>query len=139
MGVILIGVILLIVCIVCAVLYNRTYNDGFFGASILFGFIAVVTLIISIAITLGCQIDKQNHYEKVLYEKSVLEYRLENNINTVGNEMLYNDIIEFNKYLKDVKLYANNFWTNWFNNDLVADIDYIEIDGVETFTTKNYN
>ena len=59
----------------------------------------------------------------------MLEYRLENDGLGIGNELLYNDIVEFNKELKDAKYYANNLWTNWFVNNEIAKIDYIEVKG----------
>jgi hypothetical protein len=47
--------------------------------------------------------------------------------NITGNEMLYNDIVAFNNELRNVKKWANNPWTNWFNNQDIASIDYIEL------------
>lgn len=67
-------------------------------------------------------------YQNALHEKEMLEYRIdhiENNI--TGNEMIYNDIVEFNNELRAVKKWANNPWTNWFNNKDIASLDYIEI------------
>ena len=49
--------------------------------------------------------------------------------NITGNEMLYNDIVEFNNELRSVKKWVSNPWTNWFNNQKVASIDYVEIGG----------
>ncbi len=70
------------------------------------------------------------YYQNVMHEKDVLEYRIEHmEENITGNEMLYNDIVEFNNELRSVKKWANNPWTNWFNNQDIASIDYIELNG----------
>lgn len=75
------------------------------------------------------QIGKDVDYQNKLYEREVLEYRIENmDDNIVGNEMLYNDIVEFNNSLRSTKKWANNPWTNWFNNRDIATIKYIEIE-----------
>lgn len=69
-------------------------------------------------------------YQNTLHTKEMLEYRIEHmEENITGNEMLYNDIVEFNNELRNVKKWANNPWTNWFNNQDIASIDFIELDG----------
>lgn len=75
-------------------------------------------------------------YEQAVYEKEVLEYRLDQikqGNSVTGNELVYNDVVEFNNELRSIKKWANNPWTSWFNNDLIADnIDYIEIPNMTT-------
>lgn len=69
-------------------------------------------------------------YQNMLHTKEMLEYRIEHmEENITGNEMLYNDIVEFNNELRAEKKWALNPWTNWFNNQDIASIDYIELDG----------
>jgi hypothetical protein len=69
-------------------------------------------------------------YQNMLYTKEMLEYRIEHmEENITGNEMLYNDIVKFNNALRAEKKWANNPWTNWFNNQDIASIDYIELNG----------
>lgn len=69
-------------------------------------------------------------YQNTLYKKEMLEYRIEHmKENVTGNEMLYNDIVEFNNMLRAKKKWTNNPWTDWFNNKDIASIDYIELDG----------
>ena len=59
----------------------------------------------------------------------MLEYRIEHmEENITGNEMLYNDIVEFNNALRSEKKWANNPWTSWFNNQDIASLDYVEWD-----------
>lgn len=75
------------------------------------------------------QVNREVGYQNKLYEREMLEYRLEKtNEDIVGNEMLYNDIVEFNNSLRSTKKWANNPWTNWFNNADIATIDYIEVE-----------
>ena len=69
-------------------------------------------------------------YQNKLYEKEMLEYRIEQiDEDITGNEMLYNDIVEFNNDLRHTKKWTNNLWTNWFYNQKIASIDYVELDG----------
>lgn len=71
----------------------------------------------------------QHDYESKLYERDVLEYRIEHlSDNVVGNETLYNDVVEFNNHLRWVKRTAENPWTSWFSNYRVAELDYVELD-----------
>lgn len=86
---------------------------------------------ICIMIILVVQLPRENDYEKKLYEKEVIEYRLENaDRNIIGNELLYNDIVEFNNSLRTPKRYANSLWINWFYNADIASIEYIDYKGV---------
>ena len=67
-------------------------------------------------------------YQNKLHEKEMLEYRIEHMTdNFTCNEMLYSDIVEFNNELRSTKKWANSPWTNWFNNQDIAAIDYIEL------------
>lgn len=119
-AILLIGVIL--------ILLDR-YHESISGVMLtLFGGAFLVGCIVTIMLV---QIPAEHDYQKVLYQKEVLEYRMENESgNTVGNELLYNDIVEFNNDLRDIKRYAASPWTNWFNNAKIATIDYIEIPGL---------
>ena len=88
-----------------------------FGSALLICVIGICTV----------QIPKEIDYQQSLYEKQVIEYRIENqDKDIVGNELLYQDIVEFNNNLRTQKQYANNIWVNWFYNDKIATIDYIE-------------
>jgi len=110
------------------------YANKHFGKDIIF-IIGVILfsvmgigLIICGGTILDTQINKSVDYQNALYEKEMLEYRIENmKSDIVGNEMLYNDIVEFNNNLRNVKKWADNPLTNWFHNQQIADIDYVEI------------
>ena len=69
------------------------------------------------------------NYQNALYRKEMLEYRIEHmDEDVIGNEMLYNDIVEFNNELRSTKKWAENPWTSWFNNQKIADLDYVVLE-----------
>ena len=121
----ILGIVGIIAC--CNSWFDIDWEDILGGIST--GVVIVVGFALFVeTIMVACvQIPAKHDYEKVLMEKEMLEYRLENDSLGVGNELLYNDIVEFNKELKDVKYHANNPWTNWFVNGYIAEIDYIEV------------
>lgn len=95
--------------------------------------VGVVLLFFYSMIMLTFRIPIDRDYNDVTYEKQVLEYRLDN-LDTLGvqtgNELLYNDIIKFNKKLRHAKRYVDNPWIGWFVNEKIATLDYIEIEGL---------
>lgn len=86
------------------------------------------TVIVSVAIL--CNVGNYDvDYQNAICEKEMLEYRIEHmEDNIVGNEMLYNDIVEFNNELGNEKKWANNPWTNWFANQDIATMDYVVLE-----------
>ena len=84
-------------------------------------FLTIIFILINV-----CNYDVE--YQNALHQKEMLEYRIEHmEDNITGNEMLYNDIVEFNNELRNTKKWANNPWTNWFNNQDIAAMDYVEL------------
>ena len=105
--------------------WNTSENLKLIGCMVII--IGIFASLIAVGFIIGnvttCELDYQNF----LHEKEILEYRIEHmEENITGNEMLYNDIVEFNNKLRSVKKWVSNPWTNWFNNQNVASIDYIE-------------
>ena len=130
----LIGISLLIVGIILAIVHAKVYFQDWkvddtidnlkFGA-LLFGSIITFVSIVLIIINASSY---DVEYQNTLHKKEMLEYRIEHmEENITGNEMLYNDIVEFNNELRNTKKWANNPWTNWFNNQDIASIDFIEL------------
>lgn len=131
----LIGVGLIVVGIILAIVREKVYFKNwkvddvlewvafpaiFIGAIITFCSIVFILINVS-AYDVG--------YQNMLHTREMLEYRIEHiEENITGNEMLYNDIVEFNNELRNTKKWALNPWTNWFNNQDIASIDYIELD-----------
>ena len=92
---------------------------------------SIATIMCSAAMLCNAS-NMQIDYEKALYTKKTIEYRIEHQEdNIVGNELLYNDIIGFNNALRSTKYWTNNPWTSWFNNDKIAQLDYIEYEFAE--------
>lgn len=123
---------ILIIGIICIVVGN--YLGYSFGGLLVGGvFTTVVSgfvLVVFIGMIIGVNATADMDYQSKLHEKDMLEYRIERmEENITGNEMLYNDIVEFNNDLRAVKKFANSPWTNWFNNQKIASMDYIELEG----------
>lgn len=126
----LIAIVLLIVGI-----FLMKYSDKGWGRDWAFFIGIILVMLISLFVIIGglcvadTQISKEVTYQNELYKKEMLEYRIDNmEEDVVGNEMLYNDIVEFNNDLRKTKKWANNPFTNWFYVKDVATIDYVELD-----------
>ena len=123
--------IILMAMIICGgmlIIFNK-YHESLVGTMLMI--CGGIALVFALALIASEQISAENEYQKAMYQKEVLEYRLENkDENIVGNELLYGDIIKFNNNLRDVKKWSANPWTSWFSNAKIATIDYIEIPGL---------
>ena len=127
LGLLAVGIILLIIS------KNREMN---WRTRDIIEFIGVFMVAIGIIVsffTVGFIIDNTTSYDvdyqNMLHKREMLEYRIEHmEENITGNEMLYNDIVEFNNALRSEKKWANNPWTDWFNNKDIASIDFIKLD-----------
>ena len=126
----IITIICAIVLIVGIILYNILDVDDHWLHIVLTAF-GATGIFICIIIIITVQIHAEEDYQNKLHEREVIEYRIKHTQdNIVGNEMLYNDIVEFNNSLRSDKKWANNPWTSWFNNAKIASIDYIELPGI---------
>ena len=124
----LIAVALVIISIVCCIIDCNTNNGVSTEIYTPLFLVGITALIISLVIICDVQINRDIDYQNKLYERTTLEYRIENeDAHTTGNELLYRDIVEFNNDLRRTKKWANNPWANWFWNGDIATIDYIEI------------
>ena len=114
----------IIICFICSKKYTCSDIDLVGYGLIIIG--AITSVVLATAI-ITVQTTKEINYQSALYEKEVIEYRLENkDKNDIFNEHLYKDIIEYNNKLRKAKKMSENLWTNWFVNDKLAEIDYIE-------------
>ncbi len=108
---------------------NIDYDDiiGWFtGVFIVF---IVVVLIVG-SILLVCRLPRvvEKDIDMMTMEREQLIYRLEEKPD-IGNELLYDDILSFNKMVYNYRYYHNNPWTSWFVSDdylLIQPIDYKE-------------
>lgn len=138
MGIMIICVILIAIVVtswlVCKFSKKYDYDESDTLGFTILTFLSSIPLCICIAIALSVQVYKDRDYEEMVYEKSVLELRLNNkDDNLVGNEFLYADIIDFNNKLRYERRYADSFWIGIFHNDKIATIEYIEIEGIENY------
>ena len=126
----LIAIGALIIGIVCLVVCDRMHCCPDWVAFIGIPLTAVGLLcsMLSIGAIITTNVNKDIDYQNMLYKREMLEHRINNmNENIVGNEMIYVNIVDFNNELRAVKKWANNPWTNWFNNQDIAAMDYIEL------------
>lgn len=121
-------IVLTVIGICLLILHKHCFycNDWFQIIGITITTAGIVALIVC-SLCISCiLINSDLNYENMLDQKEMLEYRLEKQSNIVGNELLYSQILEFNNELRSIKKWANNPWTNWFNNKKIANIDYIK-------------
>ena len=130
----LIGLGLLVVGIILAIIHDRVYFKNYSTESTILGFnigSIVIGAVVTFCATIFILVNVSNYdvdYQNMLHTREMLEYRIERmEENITGNEMLYNDIVEFNNNLRNTKKWALNPWTNWFHNQDIASIDYIEL------------
>ena len=127
----LIGCALIIVGMILIVIDSKCYNIGYrlFVAKVITTIVGVMTMVFVVGFSLENAINYDVDYQDMLHKKEMLEYRIEHmEENITGNEMPYNDIVEFNNELRNEKKWANSPWTNWFNNQDIASLDYIELE-----------
>lgn len=132
----LIGLGLLVVGIILDIIYKKKYFRNYHTkekiANFAFGALSIggIITLCSIFFVLNNVTTYDVYYQNMLHTKEMLEYRIDHmEENITGNEMLYNDIVEFNNKLRAEKKWALNPWTDWFNNKDIASIDYIELSG----------
>lgn len=121
---------ILIIGIICIIVGNYYSFNGLIVNGVFTTVISGMILFTFIGVIIGVNATAEMDYQNKLHERDMLEYRIEHmEENITGNEMLYNDIVDFNNDLRTTKRWANSPWTNWFNNQKIADnIDYIELE-----------
>lgn len=119
---------LAVISIVSYIVVINTHDNFVEILSVSTLIVSLIMLVVALALCGNEKLNGDIEYKNAYYQREVLEYRLENiEKNNVGNEYLYNDIVEFNNSLRSTKKWANNSWTNWFNNQRIAELDYIEL------------
>ena len=104
------------------------WADGMMLAGSIIIFLFALGLIAVSVVVMCVHIPKERDYQNALYEKQVLEYRLDHiEDSIVGSEMLYSEITDFNNRLRGCKYYSDSPWTGLFYNDKIAALDYIDI------------
>lgn len=108
-------------------------RDNLAGLCAAVATVSVIVFCVFGIFALVVAVEKETEYQNKLYEKEVIEYRVEHiTEDIVGNELLFNDIVKFNNHLRSAKKWVNNPWTNIFWNEDVASIDYIALPWFES-------
>ena len=128
------GLLLVIGIVVFYGFYDYYYDNDFVGfIGIMFAIVGLIGLVTSGLVALMVKVNLDLDYEKMLNERNLIEYRLEQ-IEESGESgsyaeiQLYHDIIEYNKVVLTQKKWANNIWTNWFYNRKVAELELITVE-----------
>ena len=126
MLIILIALVALVVGIVLILL-----DDGDLEARFAIGVaLTCLGVIVGVAASIAAisvQVREDVEYEKTLARKQAIEYRIEHREeNLIGNELLFADVVSFNNNLREEKWKAESPWVNWFANDKIAELDYID-------------
>lgn len=124
-----------LICLIVGIIFF-VIDDKFaitYGSLSMFGLylsaFSIVILLSCGAMILDMNACKDIDYQNMLDKRELIEYRIEGKGgNFVSDGRLYNDIAKFNNSLRKVKDGANSLWTNWFYNDDIATIDYIEVE-----------
>ena len=130
----IIGLVVLVVGIILMILSKNRKIRYWARENIEFtGILSIAIGVFATLICVGCIIGNASTrdvaYQNALHEKEMLEYRIEHmEENITGNEMLYNDIVEFNNNLRETKKWANSPWFNWFYNQDIAAMGYVVLD-----------
>ena len=92
-----------------------------------------LTLILgACACGVAAEVSIGTEYQNMLFERETIVYRIDKEKeNIVGNELLYNDIVEFNNKVRAEKNGVDNWWISWFFNKDIAKIEYIELPNEE--------
>lgn len=132
MIIILIALICFIVGIILIVIDNKFAIIPYDSLSVFGLYLSAFSIVILSfcgAMIFDMNAGKDIDYQNMLEKRELIEYRIEDKgRNFVSDGKLYNDIVEFNNSLRKVKKGANSSWTNWFYNDDIATIDYIEVE-----------
>ena len=103
-----------------------------------FGIIPGFVLVVCLICTMCAQIKPEMTYNSLVMERDLLVYRLENDDDLVLTERteLYEDVKYFNDKLLNNKTWYDNPWWNWFYNQKIHEIEYIDINDFREVTNN---
>lgn len=103
-----------------------------------FGIIPGFVLVICLICIMCAQVKPEMEYNSVVMERDLLVYRLENDDDLVLTERteLYEDVKYFNDKLLNNKTWYDNPWWNWFYNQKIHEIEYININDFREVTNN---
>ena len=126
----LIMVLLIALFFTCAfhvkIFHERNYKESIQAINFICVIFAMVAIVISLAMIIKANVFAEASFADKVYEKHSIEYGYE--------AFAYPELAEvkgekFNAELEAYKRLANSPWTNWFCNDYIADMDYIDLEG----------
>lgn len=135
MGVCIITLLVSVIGIIIIVLENKSVIAeawGVVGIVVLTAGIILTLVLGAYAVGVAAKVGIGTEYQNMLFERETIVYRIDKEKeNIVGNELLYNDIIEFNNKVRKEKNGVDNWWISWFYNKDIAKIEYIELPNKE--------
>ena len=125
------GVVLVVSVVALVVAYKvpSMYDTTIMLASLITTIFSSFALLIMGTLAVVQAVENEPEYQSLLMQRQSLEYRLSQD-DLKGNELLYQDINEFNMMLQEEKYWASNLWVNVFYNWKIAEIDYIDYTSV---------
>ena len=125
------GVVLVVSVVALVVAYKvpSMYDTTIMLASLITTIFSSFALLIMGTLAVIQAVENEPDYQSLLMQRQSLEYRLSQD-DLKGNELLYQDINEFNMMLQEEKYWASNLWVNVFYNWKIAEIDYIDYTSV---------
>lgn len=125
------GVVLVVSVVALVVAYKvpSMYDTTIMLASLITTIFSSFALLIMGTLAVIQAVENEPEYQSLLMQRQSLEYRLSQD-DLKGNELLYQDINEFNMMLQEEKYWASNLWVNVFYNWKIAEIDYIDYTSV---------
>lgn len=135
MGVCIITLLVSVIGIIIIVLENKSVIAeawGAVGIVVLTAGIVLTLVLGTYAVVVAAKVGIGTEYQNMLFERETIVYRIDKEKeNIVGNEMLYNNIVEFNNKVRAEKNGVDNWWLSWFFNKDIAKIEYIELPNKE--------
>jgi hypothetical protein len=126
MLIVLIALVALVAGIVLILLDDGDL-EAKFGIGVALTCLGVIVGVAASIAAISVQVREDVAYEKTLARKQAIEYSIEHREeNLIGNELLFADVVAFNNDIREEKWKAESPWVNWFANDKIADIDYID-------------
>lgn len=127
-------VVLIIIGIFLVIKFSESYNIRIleFIGIMLVGFSSLL-LVVSLIVILIVQGDKKIDYQKMLNRRVEIELKIDLLETQNGKDIdlsLFSDVYEmitdYNDTVISHKIHSKSLWLNWFYNDLIGELEYIE-------------
>lgn len=129
----LIVLVLLVLFIVVVLINIKSQNLSIIEATLVLSIIFGTLLLISLLLTSIAQINRKISYERMVNKRIEIVSKIEALEIQSGKDIdlgIYSDVFtevtEFNNTVTRHKYRSKSLWFNWFYNDLIGEIEYIE-------------